>query len=125
MLQTLLDMRYEATGVILFCIGLATLLLHPNLIKKIIGLNLMDVAVLLMLAAMGYVDGRLAPIIVNGITEAEYYINPVPGGLVLTGIVVGVSTTAFFLALTQRLYHRYHTLNLDEILILSKKGVED
>lgn len=125
MLQTLLDMRYEASGVILFCIGLATLLLHPNLIKKIIGLNLMDVAVLLMLAAMGYVDGRLAPIIVNGITEAEYYINPVPGGLVLTGIVVGVSTTAFFLALTQRLYHRYHTLNLDEILILSKKGVED
>ena len=125
MLQTILDMRYEATGVILFCIGFATLLLHPNLIKKIIGLNLMDVAVLLMLAAMGYVDGRLAPIIVNGVTEAELYINPVPGGLVLTGIVVGVSTTAFFLALTQRLYHRYHTLNLDEILILSKKGVED
>ena len=125
MLQALLDMRYEATGVILFCIGLATLLLHPNLIKKIIGLNLMDVAVLLMLAAMGYVDGRLAPIIVNGVTDAELYINPVPGGLVLTGIVVGVSTTAFFLALTQRLYHRYHTLNLDEILILSKKGVED
>ena len=125
MLQTILDMRYEACGVILFCIGFATLLLHPNLIKKIIGLNLMDVAVLLMLAAMGYVDGRLAPIIVNGVTEAELYINPVPGGLVLTGIVVGVSTTAFFLALTQRLYHRYHTLNLEEILILSKKGVED
>lgn len=125
MLQTILDMRYEATGVILFCIGFATLLLHPNLIKKIIGLNLMDVAVLLMLAAMGYVDGRLAPIIVNGVTDAQLYINPVPGGLVLTGIVVGVSTTAFFLALTQRLYHRYHTLNLDEILILSKKGTED
>ena len=125
MLETILEMRYEACGVILFCIGLATLLLHPNLIKKIIGLNLMDVAVLLMLAAMGYVDGRLAPIIVNGVTTAELYINPVPGGLVLTGIVVGVSTTAFFLALTQRLYHRYHTLNLDEILILSKKGVED
>lgn len=125
MLETLLEMRYEATGVILFCIGFVTLFLHPNLIKKIIGLNLMDCAVFLMLAAMGYVDGRLAPIIVNGVTEAELYINPVPGGLVLTGIVVAVSTTAFFLALTQRLYARYHTLNLDEILILAKKATED
>ncbi len=125
MLQMILDMRYEATGILLFTIGLLTLLLHPNLIKKIIGLNLMDVAVMLMLGAMGYVDGRLAPIIVDGLTDAELYINPVPGGLVLTGIVVAVSTTAFFLALTQRLYQRYHTLNLDEILILAKKGIED
>ena len=125
MLQALLDMRFEATGILLFSIGFVTLLLHPNLIKKIIGLNLMDCAVMLMLGAMGYVDGRLAPIIVEGLTDAELYINPVPGGLVLTGIVVAVSTTAFFLALTQRLYHRYHTLNLDEILILAKEGQED
>lgn len=125
MLQALLDMRFEATGILLFSIGFVTLLLHPNLIKKIIGLNLMDCAVMLMLGAMGYVDGRLSPIIVEGLTDPELYINPVPGGLVLTGIVVAVSTTAFFLALTQRLYRRYHTLNLDEILILAKEGQED
>lgn len=125
MLNALLDMRYEAAGVILFCIGFVTLFLHPNLIKKIIGLNLMDCAVFLMLAAFGYVDGRNAPIIVDGMTDAELYINPVPGGLVLTGIVVAVSTTAFFLALTQQLYRRYHTLNLDEILLLAKKATED
>ena len=121
-LQTLLDMRYQIVAVILFCIGFATLFLHPNLIKKIIGRNLMDAAVFLMLAAVGYVDGGKAPIIVNGITDAAYYVNPVPGGLVLTGIVVAVSTTAFFLALTQRLYHLYHTLDLDEILMLAKKS---
>ena len=121
-LQTLLDMRYQIVAVILFCIGFATLFLHPNLIKKIIGLNLMDAAVFLMLAAVGYVDGGKAPIIVNGITDASYYVNPVPGGLVLTGIVVAVSTTAFFLALTQRLYHLYHTLDLDEILMLAKQS---
>ena len=120
--QTLLDMRYQIVAVILFCIGFATLFLHPNLIKKIIGLNLMDAAVFLMLAAVGYVDGGKAPIIVNGITDASYYVNPVPGGLVLTGIVVAVSTTAFFLALTQRLYHLYHTLDLDEILMLAKQS---
>jgi len=124
-LQTFLDMRYQVAAVILFCIGFATLFLHPNLIKKIIGLNLMDAAVFLMLAAVGYIDGGKAPIIVNGITDASYYINPVPGGLVLTGIVVAVSTTAFFLALTQHLYHLYHTLDLDEILLLAKKREEN
>ena len=123
-LYNLLEMRYQIVAVILFCIGFATLFLHPNLIKKIIGLNLMDAAVFLMLAAVGCVDGGKAPIIVNGITDASYYINPVPGGLVLTGIVVAVSTTAFFLALTQRLYHMYHTLDLDEILMLAKEATE-
>jgi len=121
-LHVILEMRYQIVAVILFCIGFVTLLLHPNLIKKIIGLNLMDSAVFLMLAAVGYVDGGKAPIIVNGILDAGYYVNPVPGGLVLTGIVVAVSTTAFFLALTQRLYHMYHTLNLDEILVLAKQA---
>ena len=121
-LQTLIDMCYQVVAVILFCIGFATLFLHPNLIKKVIGLNLMDSAVFLMLAAVGYIDGGKAPIIVDGITDASYYINPVPGGLVLTGIVVAVSTTALFLALIQRLYYMYHTLNLDEILLLAKRS---
>ena len=122
-LQTLLDMRYQIVAVILFCIGFATLFLHPNLIKKIIGLNLMDAAVFLMLAAVGYVDGGKAPIIVNGITDAAYYVNPVPGGLVLTGIVVSVSVTAIMLALTVRLYKQYRTLDIDEIAeIVRKEG---
>ena len=121
-LHTLIDMRYQVVAVILFCIGFATWFLHPNLIKKVIGLNLMDSAVFLMLAAVGYIDGGKAPIIVDGITDASYYINPVPGGLVLTGIVVAVSTTALFLALIQRLYYMYHTLNLDEILLLAKRS---
>jgi len=121
MLELILQQRFYIAAITLFCIGLATLFIHPNLIKKIIGLNLMDTAVFLFLAAMGYVDGAKAPIIVNGVTDAAAYINPVPGGLVLTGIVVAVSTTALFLALTCRLYHRYHSLNLDAILILAQK----
>lgn len=111
----------EATAMILFGIGFTTLLLHNNLIKKIIGLNIMDTAVYLFLAAMGYVDGRVAPIITDGITDMKHYINPIPSGLVLTGIVVSVSTTAIMLALTIRLYRRYHTLDLDNILMKMKR----
>ena len=50
-------------AVVLFSIGFVTLFLHPNLIKKIIGMNLMDTAVFLFLAAMGYVDGGKAPMV--------------------------------------------------------------
>lgn len=107
----------EVAAVILFGVGFTTLLLHKNMIKKIIGLNIMDTAVYLFLAAMGYVDGRLAPIVKDGITDTQWYINPIPSGLVLTGIVVSVSVTALMLSLTIRLYRKYHSLDLDEILI--------
>ena len=84
----------------------------------------MDTAVYLFLAEKGYIEGRVAPIVVNGIQEVEAYINPVPSGLVLTGIVVSVSVTALMLSLTIRLYRRYHTLDLDEISTrLRKEGL--
>ncbi len=105
----------EITAVILFGIGFMDLFLHKNLIKKIIGLNIMDTAVYLFLAVKGYITGLKAPIITDNIQSTEAYINPVPSGLVLTGIVVSVSVTALMLALTVCLYERYHTLELDEI----------
>ena len=105
----------EEVAMILFGIGFANLLFQKNLIKKIIGFNIMDTAIYLFLAENGYISGRMAPIVVDGIQEVEMYINPIPSGLVLTGIVVSVSVTALMLSLTIRLYQRYQTLDLDEI----------
>lgn len=114
----------EEVAMILFAIGFGNLLLQPNLIKKIIGLNIMDSGMYLFLAEKGYIRGRFAPIIENGIQDVERYINPIPSGLVLTGIVVSVSVTALMLSLTVKLYKRYHTLNLDEISKqLNKEGL--
>lgn len=113
----------EEVAMILFCIGFANLLFQKNLIKKIIGFNIMDTAIFLFLAEKGYITGRIAPIVVDGIQSVEKYINPVPGGLVLTGIVVSVSVSAVMLSLTMRLYKRYGTLDLDEISTqLRKEG---
>lgn len=111
----------EVVAMLLFGIGFCNLLLQKNLIKKIIGLNIMDSAVYLFLAEKGYIAGRVAPIVTDGVQSVEAYINPVPSGLVLTGIVVSVSVTALMLSLTIRLYQRYHTLDLDEISVLLKK----
>ena len=111
----LVEHMHETAAVALFCIGFTTLLLNKNLIKKIIGFSMMDNAIYLFLASYGYIRGRLAPIYVNGETDPEMYVNPLPAGLVLTGIVVSVSVSALMLALTVRLYRHYHTLNIDEI----------
>ena len=120
-LQTLLDHRVQAVAVILFGIGLTTLLLNRNLIKKIIGFSFMDSAVFLFLASEGYISGRVAPIQdAAGSVPASSFVNPIPAGLVLTGIVVSVSVTAVMLAMTIRLYERYHTLNLDKIVQLAR-----
>ena len=108
----------EAVAVILFAIGLSMLLFCRNLLKKIIGLDVMDAGIFLLLADRGYITGRTVPIIVDGVTEMEYYINPIPAGLVLTGIVVSVSVTALMLSLAVRLYSTYRTLEIDKLYIM-------
>lgn len=121
MMETLWNSRIPCVAVILFAVGFSTLVLHRNLLKKILGLNIMDTAADLFLTSIGYIQGRTAPIIVDNITDSAHYVNPLPAGLVLTGIVVSVSVTALMLALTVRLYARYHTLDLDEIYMMARK----
>ena len=105
----------EVAAIVLFGIGFTMLLLDKNLIKKIIGFSMMDSGIYLFLASYGYIEHRRAPVYTDGITDAAAYVNPLPAGLVLTGIVVSVSVTAVMLGLTVRLYQRYHTLDMDEI----------
>lgn len=119
--SNLINNYEEIVAMILFGIGFSNLMLQKNLIKKIIGLNIMDTATYLFLAVKGYIVGRSAPIVVNGVQSVEAYVNPIPSGLVLTGIVVSVSTSALLLSLTIRLYREYHTLNIDEISMKFQK----
>lgn len=116
--------HYETVSVILFGIGFTALLLNKNLIKKFIGLNIMDTAIYLFLTAKGYISGRVPLMFADSVRDPALYINPLPSGLVLTGIVVSVSVTSFSLALVLQLYKNYKTLDLDEILILAKKEEE-
>lgn len=118
MFQNLLANYEECVAVIVFCIGFCLLLFDHNLLKKVIGLDIMDTGVFILLADRGYIAGRRVPIITDGITDAAHYINPIPSGLVLTGIVVSVSVSAVMLALTVRLYKAYHTLDMDELYMM-------
>lgn len=116
----------EVTSMILFAIGFTMLVFSKNIMKKILGLNIMDTGVYLFLASMGYIEDKLTPIVPStGNVSASDYINPIPAGLVLTGIVVSVSFSALILALTVRLYKKYRTLNLDEIYEKCSKEDEE
>ena len=126
MLARLMEHFEEIAALILFGIGFTNLLLNRNMMKQIIGFSMMDSAIYLFLASYGYIDGRVAPILGEGgaSLDVSAYVNPLPAGLVLTGIVVSVSVTAIMLALTVRLYRRYHTLDIDKIALLAKEADE-
>ncbi|MDP3058682.1 MAG: cation:proton antiporter subunit C [bacterium] len=104
---------YYLVSVCLFVIGFHTLLTSNNLIKKIMGMNIMDTAIFLFFVSMGYIKGGRAPIITEG---GVSYMNPVPSALILTGIVISVSFTAFALGLVVLIYKHYHTIDADKIL---------
>jgi multicomponent Na+:H+ antiporter subunit C len=82
---------YLLLGAALFSLGLFALVAHANLLRKVIALNVMGGAVFLMLAAIAAGDRTAEP-------------DPVPHAMILTGIVVAVSVTAFALALVRRLH---------------------
>ena len=121
-MEFIIENYYEVGAVILFGVGFVTLMLHSNLIKKIIGMNIMDTAIFLFFISKGYILGKEAPIVTELSKTADNYINPVPSALMLTGIVVAVTTTAFALALTIKLYKHYNTVDLEEILKIREES---
>ncbi len=106
------NLDYVAS-VVLFCIGLYAVIAKGNLIKKFMGLNIMETAVFAFIVALGVVDGGDAPIMGAGATPP--FVNPLPQSLILTGIVVAVSTTALALSLIIRIWHQCGTIEADEL----------
>ncbi|RKX77374.1 MAG: Na+/H+ antiporter subunit C [Spirochaetes bacterium] len=97
---------------IFFIIGLGGVLMHPNLIKKMIGLSIMNTAIVIFFIYFGSLSGSQAPILVEGVKDI---VDPVPQALMLTAIVIGVALTALGLALIYRIYNHYETLNIKKI----------
>lgn len=98
--------------ILLMMTGLYVVISRDNLVKKVIGLNIFQVSVIMFYVAMGKVRGGTAPIEFVG---AGLYSNPLPHVLMLTAIVVGVATTAVALALVVRINEAYGTIEEDEL----------
>ena len=99
-------------SMVLMMIGFYVVVAHGNLVKKIFGLNIFQVAVFLFYISMSKVTGGTAPILDERFTV---YSNPLPHVLILTAIVVGVATMALGLALVVRIRNAYGTIEEEEI----------
>ena len=106
----------------LMMVGLYAMITKKNLVKKIIGMNILQTAVILFFISIGAKKGATIPILIHGPgtqshgAHAADYINPLPHVLMLTAIVVAVATLGVALALAINIYNEYQTLDEDEIL---------
>lgn len=112
--------NYWAT-IVLMMIGLYTVIARDNLVKKVMGLNIFQVSVIMFYVSMGKVRGGTAPIVPENGAEDVVYSNPVPHVLMLTAIVVGIATTAMALSLVVRIREHYGTTEEDEIRDLDEQ----
>lgn len=80
---------YAVTGLLLFVIGAAGVVLLAHALRKILAFNLMGSGAFLLLV---------------GLAQRTGGVDPVPHAMVLTGIVVAVAATALALALVRRLH---------------------
>ncbi len=107
----------------LMMIGLYAMIAKNNLVKKIIGMNIFQTAIILFYVSIGFKKDVTIPILnVHGAhghdaaVHAADYINPLPHVLMLTAIVVSVATLGVALALVLKIYREHGTLEEDDIL---------
>lgn len=133
--------------VILMMIGLYAMITKNNLIKKLIGMAIFQTAIILFYVSVGVKDTAGIPIIshhgsehhqmadlsseagstkeIHNTIDKDKYANPLPHVLMLTAIVVGVSTLGLALAISQKIYKSFGTLEEDEILSELRPGGHD
>jgi multicomponent Na+:H+ antiporter subunit C len=107
--------------ILLIVTGMYILVARGNLLKKLIGLAILQTSVYLLYIAPGKLIGGTAPIVAEGFTV---YSNPLPHVLILTAIVVGVATLALGLAIVVRIREAYGTVEEDEILAQDRADQE-
>jgi multicomponent Na+:H+ antiporter subunit C len=113
---------------VLLTMGLYCLVAKKNIVKKILGMVIIDYAVNLYLIIIGYKHNGLAPIVdrsmmVNGKADPaqlERFVDPLPQALVLTSIVIGLGVLALMVAMCIRLYEKHGTFDMS--LISKLKG---
>ncbi len=100
------------TAIIIFAIGLYTLLFRRNLFKVVIALALMEGGVLLLITSLGYIPQGVPALLP---LMGQQAVNPLPQAFTLTAIVIGASDIALALAYIIKIYRHYGTVDVDQI----------
>lgn len=118
MFQTLLDLYPYYMSTILLALGIWGMFAKHNLMKKLIGMTIFQVAIILLFISIAVKFGGTIPTFDPriGVENPDLYVNPLPHVLMLTAIVVMVATSGVALAIVLIIYRRYHTLDEQELL---------
>ncbi|OGO18651.1 MAG: NADH-quinone oxidoreductase subunit J [Chloroflexi bacterium RBG_16_48_7] len=118
MIQTLLDQYPFYLSTVLLAMGIWGMFVKRNLMKKLIGMTIFQVAIILLFISSAVKFGGTIPTFDPsiGATDPTLYVNPLPHVLMLTAIVVMVATSGVALAILLIIYRRYHTLDEQEII---------
>ena len=106
------------TFVILFLWGFYIMVTRFNLVKKLVGLYLVQTSVIFFLVSISAKKGATVPVLLSTTDPVQtiQYTNPLPHVLTLTAIVVGVATLGVALALAAGIYRSYGSLDEEDIL---------
>ncbi len=105
--------------IILLCIGLYGILFKKNLIKKTIGLAILQISVVLYFVSVASKTGDATVTVIDAnfpVDQVANYLNPLPHTLMLTAIVVGVATLGVAFTLLIAIYNRFNTLDEKELI---------
>lgn len=103
-----------ALCIILFGVGLYSLIVKRNIIKIILGLIIMENAINLLFILIGYRYNGRTPILEH-FQEIRDMVDPLPQALVLTSIVISLATLALLVAIAIRIYEKYGTFDIAQI----------
>jgi multicomponent Na+:H+ antiporter subunit C len=106
--------------VLLFTIGLYGMMMKQNLMKKIMGMSIVQASTILFWIVSAYKEGAMVTVLDKnlGVDNPDLYLNPLPHTLMLTAIVVAVVTLGVSFALIIAIYRNYQTL--DEQILLKR-----
>jgi multicomponent Na+:H+ antiporter subunit C len=106
--------------IVLLLVGLYGIVARQHFLRKLMAMNILQVAVIVFFIALSAKSGATVPVVIEDGHEINVasYVNPLPHALMLTAIVVSVSTTGVALALLIRIRRRYGTLS--EMALLAK-----
>lgn len=106
---------------ILFFLGVYGMVLSKNYMKKLMAMNVMQVAVIFFYLCLAQKDGGMIPVLDGMTTDPDAYINPLPHGLMLTAIVVSLGTTGVAIALLMRIKEIFGSVEEVEVLRRASK----
>ena len=101
---------------LLLVLGLYGIVVCKNYMKKLICMNIMQVAVIFFFLCFAQKSDGTIPVALSTIVQAEDYINPLPHGLMLTAIVVSLGTTGVGLAILTRIKEKYGSIEEEDII---------